>query len=201
MSQSARVTSIEALKAFRESLCAFRVQAKEALCATELEIRRVFEWLNHQLKDWQRMVRQCQEEVLRAKNELVQRKYSKADGRGYTDQELALERAQKRLHEAEDKVERTRHWIRVLPRAVTEYEGPSRQLAGMLDAELAQGIVFLEQKIATLEAYVLLLAPSVQVDGGSSAPTPSPRAATPSRPPATPENQSELPQTMDQAGG
>ncbi len=162
MSQSARVTSIEALKDFRAALCDFGVDAKEALCATELEIRHLLDWLEQQLKNWQREVRKRQEELVRAKNELVQKKYSQRDGRGpgYTEQQVAFERAQARLQEAEWKVERTRHWTHVLPRDVTEYEGPARQLSGMLDSELAHAVALLDQKIDALEAYVKMQAPS-----------------------------------------
>ena len=169
MSESARVRSVAALAEFRAALCNFGVDAKEALGTAELEIRRVFDWLDHQLKFWRAAVRQCEEEVVRAKAELVQRKYSKADRRGYTEQELALERAVARLEHARDKVEKTRHWILTLPRAVTEYEGPARQLAGMLDAELTRAAAVLEQKINALEAYVAMAPPSVQAPAADPA--------------------------------
>jgi hypothetical protein len=191
MSPAAHVTEIDALQDFRAALCEFRVHAREALDATALEIRRTFEWLNHQLKEWQHAVRQRGEEVLRAKNELVQRKYSKADGRGYTEQELALEKALQRLHEAEDKVDRIRYWLQVLPRAVLEYEGPSRQLAGMLDSDLAQGIILLEQKLQALEAYVTLLPPS--------GPGPPPGGAPTNPPPAPAAHLSGSSPTLEQA--
>src|SRR5438105_14714264 len=133
MGPSARVTSIEALSKFRGSLSRFGHDAKEAVCETELEIRRIFDWLEAQLKYWQREVRVRQEEVGRAKAELIQRQYSKRDGHGpgTTDQEIALAKAIQRLREAEAKVEKTRQWHNQLPRAVAEYEGPARQLMGM----------------------------------------------------------------------
>ena len=101
---------------------------------------------------------------------------------------LALEKAQKRLHDAEDKVERVRHWLHVLPRAVTEYEGPSRQLAGMLDSDLAQGIVLLDHKLEALEAYVALRPPT----GPGPAP---PRTMPPSPVPAA--NPSAAPPALE----
>jgi hypothetical protein len=168
MSQSARVNSIDALKQFRASLCRFGVDAKDAIGATELEIRRLFDWLEHQHKHWLREVRVRQEEVVRAKNDLIQRKYSQRDGRGpgYTEQEIALEVAIRRLREAEAKVEKVRQWGHQLPRHVSEYEGPSRQLLGMLDADLARAIAILDDKINALEAYAAM------------APPPAPRMAT-----------------------
>lgn len=161
MGPSARITSIEALKEFRASLCRFGHDAKEAVCATELEIRRILDWLEDKLTYWQREVRIREEDVARAKAELMQRQYGQRDGRGpgTTDQEIALEKAIRRLHEAEAKVEKTRQWLNHLPRAIAEYEGPARQLMGMLDADLARGIAILDQKIDALDAYLHTAAP------------------------------------------
>ena len=91
MSASARVHSLDALTELREKLCAFGVDAQEALCSTELEIRRVFDWLQSRAKHWQHAVRECQEEVVRAKSELTRRKYGQGSGPGpgCTDQEIA----------------------------------------------------------------------------------------------------------------
>jgi len=161
MSSSARVTSVEALKEFRASLCSFGHDAKEALGTTELEIRRILDWLEAKLKDWQREVRVRQEQVARAKAELIQRQYGQREGRGpgTTDQEIALQKALRRLQEAEAKVEKTRQWQNLLPRAVAEYDGPARQLLGMLDADLARGLAILDQKINALDAYLTTAAP------------------------------------------
>src|SRR5438034_10704488 len=102
MGPSARITSIEALKEFRGSLSCFGHDAKEAIGATELEIRRVLDWLEAKLKYWHREVQLRQEEVARAKAELIQRQYGQPRGRGpgTTDQEIALEKALHRLREA-----------------------------------------------------------------------------------------------------
>src|SRR5205823_13220151 len=96
MSRSARVESVEALKHLKAHLCEFGVDAQKALCATEIEIRRSLDWVQGQLKYWQRQVRERQEDVARTRNELFQRKYWRGDGRGpgYTEQELAFRKAQ-----------------------------------------------------------------------------------------------------------
>jgi hypothetical protein len=164
MSSSARVTSVEALKDFRASLCSFGHDAKEAVSTTELEIHRFLDWLDAKLKDWQREVGIRQEQVTRAKAELMQRQYGQRDGRGpgTTDQEIALQKAIRRLQEAEAKVQKTRQWQNLLPRAVAEYEGPARQLMGMLDADLARGLAILDQKINALDAYLTTATPSAE---------------------------------------
>jgi hypothetical protein len=158
MSQSARVSSIEAVKAFKEALCTFSVDAQGALCAADMEIRRTIDGLQVRLQYWQREVRERQEEVTRAKTALVQRRWGHTEGRGpgTTEQEIALRKAQQRLKEAEAKVETVKRWQLQLPQAIHEYEGPARQLAGWLDADLRTVVAILDQRIAALEAYVAL---------------------------------------------
>lgn len=173
MSQSAQVQSIDAIKAFREALCTFGVDAQAALCSADAEIRRVVDWLHAQLEAWQRAVRERQEEVTRAKQALIQRRWGHTEGKGpgTTEQEVALRKAQHRLQEAEAKVQAVRRWIQQLPQALIEYEGHARQLSGWLEADLRQGLAVLDRKLDALDAYVHL-AP------GPGAP-PAPAAAAP----------------------
>jgi hypothetical protein len=171
-SGAAHVNSIAALNEFREGLCDFRQDAKEALCTTELAVRHFQDWLDNQQRYWRAEVRTSEELVVRAKMELEQRKYSHADRRGYTEQELALRKATARLEFARDKVDKVAHWKNVLPRAILEYQGTARQLAGMLDADLVRGLALLERKIEALEAYVA-------IGPGTTKPAPEPAAEAP----------------------
>src|SRR5438105_13737992 len=74
MSESARVTSIDALRDWKEALCVFKQDAAEALCANEMEIRRFFDWLDEQTKYWQNEVRRREDLVVQARNALVRKK-------------------------------------------------------------------------------------------------------------------------------
>jgi hypothetical protein len=181
MSDRARVHSIDAIKAFREALCSFGVDAQAALCSADTEIRRFVDWLQAQLQYWQRQVRQCQEEVTRAKTDLIQRQWNKQQGLspGTTEQEMALRKAQARLQEAEMKVQTVRRWQQQLPQDLLEYQGPARALSGWLESDLRQGLTVLDQKVAALEAYVQLA--TGPGPGPSAAPAP---AETPAAPPA-----------------
>jgi hypothetical protein len=178
MNQSADVASFEALKDFKAGLCQFGTDASDALCAIELQIHRTFDWLQDQLKFWQRTIRDMEEEVVQAKAELAQRKFPNALGRipDCTVQEEALERAERRLAYAEEKVETVRRWSnRLLPYAVTEYQGPAKQLATFLESDLPHAVVLLDRKIASLEAYLALTAPSTgRAPVASAAPAPTP---------------------------
>jgi len=158
MSQSARVESTQALEAFKDALAKFGVVAQGALGSAATEIERTLDWLHGQAKFWRVEVDRRREEVGRARAELTARRWStdKGGSRGATEQELAYEAARRRLAEAEAKVEAVRRWQRLLPEAIKEYEGPARQLAGMIESDLRHSLALLDSKLAALEAYATL---------------------------------------------
>ncbi len=73
-----------------------------------------------------------------------------------------------------------KRWLLHLPQTVNEYEGPARRLAGLLDADLQQGVVVLENKIKILEAYSALEVPP------SASPVPAAPTTTPPPSPGGP---------------
>ena len=153
MSPSARVNSLDALKALHAALARYGPEALEALGAAEMEIRRVLDYLHQQLKHWQRQVERRHEEVYRARADLAHaRAIRQGERSGYVEQELALRKAQDRLREAEEKVAVVKRWLVHLPQAVNEYEGPARRLAGLLDADLKQASLDLRREALALTA-------------------------------------------------
>src|SRR5262245_8380719 len=157
----ARVTSIDALRKFREGLCLFGEKAQEALIAADMEIRRAFGDLHERLKHWKHTVHVCEHKVAEAKIELNRKKISRFFGHqpDSTEQEENLRKAKARLQRAEERTENCRRWEPKLQQAVLDYEGPARQLAGRLDHDLPRALFVLDQKIAALEEYLRLLAP------------------------------------------
>ncbi len=175
MSQSARVASIEALVDFRAALCTFGEEAKETLAGVQLAIQRTQDWLEGQAKLWQHETRRAEDAVAEAKTELARRKMMRVGDRAAdtTEQEKALRRALARLEHAEEKLAATRRWLPALRREVDEYQGPARQLAGVLEGEQPRALALLLQKTDTLEAYIGLAAPRMP------APSPEPPKDTP----------------------
>jgi hypothetical protein len=182
MSQSARVSSIDALRALHAALVNFGPQAREALGAAAIEIRRVLEFTEDQLKYWQRQAEKRREDVNRARVDLTHaRAMHDGSSTGCVEQELALRKAQARLREAEEKIVTCRRWLMLLPQAISEYEEPARHLGGILDADFRHGLVRLQSKIAVLEAYT-----AVDVQANPSAvpaATPPPSASSEKGPP------------------
>jgi hypothetical protein len=169
MSESAFVTSVEALRDLKAAFARFGVDAQNALCTAELTIRRFLDQLRDQLQYWLREVRDRREEVGRARAALEHRRaLLQGQQSGCSEQEMALHEAKRHLREAEEKVETVRRWQRVLPDFIKEYEGPARQLTGTLEGDFRHALAILEGRIAALESYA------------APAPTPS---ATPAKEP------------------
>jgi len=182
MSESARVTALDALVDLKAAFCVFTSEAKEALSSLSMEIQQTLGWLDEQMKFWTAAVRKCEDAVFQAKNELARRKMMRISDRppDCTEQEEALQIARERLAFAEDKLEKVRHWLRALPDAIIDYEGPTRQLGGMLEADMPKVDALLENKIRALDEYVQMMAPT------SSASSAKAVTDTPEPPPATP---------------
>jgi hypothetical protein len=169
MSDSAQVSSIDALRQFRAKLCEFGVDGLESLAAVELELRHMEDWLSERLKYWQLQLRDRGEDLSRAKAKLVQHKWGSKDGKGVgtTEVEMEVKKAKHRIDEAEAKIEVTKRWQRDIPKTVHEYEGPARQLSGYLESDLKQVLALLDRMATSLEAYVAISAPA-----GGTTPTP-----------------------------
>jgi hypothetical protein len=157
---SANVRSIHSLHEFRAALVTFREDSNQALAAVEVEIRRMIDWLTHdQLKYWQVESRRREDAVGEARADLNRCLMSTASEGvpSCSDQKKALEKAKRRLTEAQEKLEKVKQWSRVVEQEVSEYRGPAQSLNNLLDAGVPQGLALLDRKIAMLEAYADLL--------------------------------------------
>src|SRR5579859_1392847 len=148
---AADVRSIDAVIDWRADLTNYADLLAEATAGVDLEVRRAYDWLEEQLAKWRRAIRECEEEVTRAKAELSQRKFTTWDGRepDCTVQEKNLRLAKARLEHAEEKVETCRRWLARLPKLIDEmFTGASRRLQSMLEADVPNALAELARLIA-----------------------------------------------------
>jgi chromosome segregation ATPase len=152
---SAQVHAVQRLADFKAALQTFTDKAKDAMSGNQMELRRSQDWLEAQLAAWKVEIRHAEDAVFQAKAELARRKMMKVGDRppDTTFQEKELRKAQARLAYAEDKRDKTKHWLRRFPDDIEEYDGQARPFQDVLEHDLAKMIAFIEQKIAALEAY------------------------------------------------
>ena len=121
----------------------------------QMEIRRSFQWLEERLQSWHAEVRRAEEDVFQARQELTRRRLIRVGDRpaDTTEQEIALARAQQRLAYAQEKQAACRRWLRDLPDAVADYEGPAINYQNIVECDVPRMSAFLDRKMDLLEAY------------------------------------------------
>jgi len=170
VSLSVHVRSIQALEDLKSALGRFGGEAQMALQAAEQEIRRTLDWLQERLKYWRSEVQRRREEVRRAEadlNHCLTSGYYDEHGRYHAPncsiEERALRQAQVRLREAEEELRNVQHWMKVVGEAVATYRTQAQRLGRLIVTDLPRANVFLERKIAELQAYLAVAAPTVGV--------------------------------------
>ncbi len=185
MDPTAHVASFAALRDFRAAFLNFGEEVQEVLSAIDMEGRRTVDWLlRDQTAYWKKAARDRQEEVAQAKADLFRRQLSRIGGEipDVYEQRKALRRAQERLREAEEKLQKCQEWARLIPRAVSEFKGPARQLAALVEGECPPAVALLNRILTTLEAYTALQAPAASAPAGRAAGAPAPQPPAPPSP-------------------
>jgi hypothetical protein len=160
MPQTARVQSIDTIRAFRVTLLKFSEAADSALADAEGEMTHTLMWLQtEQPAYWRNQVRKRTEILTRAKEALRMKRLYK-DAAGHTpsadEEQKAVALATRRLEEAEEKVQTVKKWERRLQKEISSYQGSARRLATQIQSDLPRAAARLEQTVRQLEAYVSL---------------------------------------------
>ncbi len=162
----ARLTRIDATEEMAAAVEVFRGEAIAAVEGLDMEIRRALEWIHHdRYEHWNHQVRHGWERITEARIQLQQAMTMRRVGNhdpACVDEKKALQRAQRRLEIAQEKVEAVRRHAREIDRAVDDYRGARTPLASWLEAEAPKALATLRRMMADLEAYL-----AVQTPGGS----------------------------------
>lgn len=172
MNSPARVTSIEALDRFRAAMEIFDADARAALAALQLEVRRVLEWIEHDRTSyWPRELRKSFDRVTQARNDLERCLLRSADGttRSCYDEKKALERAKRRVRTCEEKIQQVKYWRRQLRHDAEEFTAQLTKLETYLDVDWARAVAALKRMVRSLENYAEIRRPDSAPGGNASA--------------------------------
>lgn len=200
MSRFARVGSVETLKEFRASLCTFSATVSTALDEANSEIQRTLIWLKQdQNAYWKAQVRHRTEQLARARSALSYKKNfeesSLAAKQSHIDEKRAVATAQRRLQEAQEKLEKVRRWTQQFEKEAAMYKGRVQGLGHIIDAEIPNARAQMDKMIDSLESYVALAPPP-----GAAAPAEQPYCDSPvPSEDMTPMPQETIPQTIGAA--
>jgi hypothetical protein len=104
---------------------------------------------------WQTEIRLAEDALNQAMRELQRKKMMKIGERApdTSEEEKVVKKCKARLEHAEEKSDRTKHWLRAFPEAILDYEGPARQLKTQAENGIPTMITILGNKLAALEQY------------------------------------------------
>src|SRR5262249_54846561 len=140
MAETARVESIDALKAFRRALYKFAEGASVALGDAESEVHRAQIWLDTEQKSyWTGQIRIRHEAVARAKEAVRMKKlYKDASGsrQSAVDEEKALAIAQRKLEEAERKLVATKKYSAEVQKSYHMYKGSVQRFTTVVEVDV-----------------------------------------------------------------
>lgn len=162
MPEQARITSVEAVEAFRADLLVYLDKARNVVDEVGEEVKRTHAWLNddrgphwaHQVKRRTIALQERQQELFSA--QLGNFKHN-------TQAELvAVRRAKQALEEAEEKVKLVKRWSRDYPIEVEPLARHADLLRHALVSDMGKAVVLLSQAIEALHAYAAVKPPTVE---------------------------------------
>lgn len=172
MSQQAKVTSVEALDAFRAALIIFQSKARRCLDDAGDELRRTRMWLQHEQRlHWENAVRKLRRELEAAEQELFSAKLSSLRD-NISFQQNAVRKAKAALVHAEEKLRNTKGWSRNFEGVADPMAKRLEGLRQFLDFDLPKGTSFLVQAARTLDAYAESQAPEPSAPTSPESPAP-----------------------------
>lgn len=164
MSRSARIESIDALKELRTFLCNLARKISVALDDADFEILHTLDWLkNDRNPYWKKELRIRKEQLAKAKLDLKRKQIlekSPDGGHYYMDELKAVNVAQNRYDEAEDKSKKVHDWIPKLEKESYNCKAALQGLSNFVHMDFPNKTAQIDQMICDLESYVGVSTPS-----------------------------------------
>jgi hypothetical protein len=162
MPERAKVTSLEAIEAFRSRLIIYRDKAGRVLDEVAEEVLRTRVWLqSDRITFWEGQIRRKHKELEMRQQELFSAQISGMSDASFVQQQ-AVQKARRALNESEDKLRLVKSWNRQYDQRVEPLSKQVEKLRHNLTHDLAQGVAYLDQVIKTLAEYS-------EISAGSSA--------------------------------
>ena len=167
MPGQARITSVEAIQAFRTDLLVYLEKARGVVDEVSEEVSRTRSWLQDDRSAyWAQQIRRRTLVLEQAQAELFSARLG-GQHQNLQLQQMAVRRAKLALEEAETKVKTTKHWLREYPAQVEPLARHADLLRHTLVSDMGKAVESLTQTIAALDAYAALKAPSADAPTGT----------------------------------
>jgi hypothetical protein len=153
MADTAHITSVESIEAFRAALIVYLSKTRPVLEDACDEVTRTREWLRSDRRIfWEAQVRRRQNELQQAQQALFSAGLSNL--RPATSAELAaVQQARRALTKAEEKLKVVKRWALDLDSRCGPLVKQLEQLRTLLGHDVPKAAIYLAQVINTLDAY------------------------------------------------
>jgi hypothetical protein len=176
MAETAQITSLAALESFRARLIVYLGQARPVLEEVGTEVMRTRQWLQDDRgRFWEGELRRRRQRLEEARQELFTASISSLH-EATPMHHLAVQRAQRAVQEAEDKLKIMKKWDRELDNRTAPLMKQVEQLHGFLFNDMSRAVAQLDQMLKALEAYTDVM------PGGTGAGANMPPAASQTEP-------------------
>jgi len=153
MAQQAQVTSAEAIESFRAGLILFLSKVRPTLEEVSDEVLRLQSWLqNDQRRRWETELRRRGRQLEEARQELFNATLSHLE-QATALQHMAVQRAQRAVREAEDKLDTLKKWERALDDRTAPLIKQIEEFHGFLTIDMGKAVAQLVQIVKALDAY------------------------------------------------
>lgn len=153
MAERAQVTSVEAIESFRASLIVFLSKVRPTLEEVSDEVLRLQSWLqNDQRRHWENELRQRGLKLEEAKQELFNTALSHLQ-QATALQHMAVQRAQRAVRDAEEKLNTLKKWERELEDRTAPLVKQLEEFHGFLTVDMGKAVTQLVQIVKALETY------------------------------------------------
>ncbi|MBS0187190.1 MAG: hypothetical protein JSS51_03920 [Planctomycetes bacterium] len=158
MSESARLSSVSALRDLKVALSQFIEQVNVAFASVDAEIGRMGQWLQQERPAYYKnAIRKAEEAVTRAKSDISRKQYMRApEPVSVVEERKVLEKLKRRLEELQRKYDSVRKWAPIWEREAMMYKSTCRPLAECVQATLPRAIERLEKMAVAIEDYLRL---------------------------------------------
>ena len=157
MSESANISSVEAVTRFLAVLRDRKTRAENILSAQQQEMHRVIDWLEQELPFlWKQELRRRYDRVAmkRTEYESCKLRTMSGDRPSCYEEKKAYDLAKQRLHEAEEKIDVVQRWRTKFTQQAEECRGRLGTFQNLLDHDLEKTIALIERMVQSLEAYM-----------------------------------------------
>lgn len=197
MADQARVTSIEAIEAFRNRLILFRDRASRILDEVSETLTRTRNWLDHECPERHRQeLRRLQRQLEQKEQELFSARLSPFQETAPAEQ-AAVQRLRRAIEDVEHRLRRVRSWQQQFEPRIQTQARQIEKLRHHLDHDLGRALNFLTEAVRSLAAYAELH-PAAAPAGSPATPATLANPDTTDNPPHPNHPPTPTPTTPDQ---